>query len=459
MKTFTSFAAIAFVAANMLFSATASAQEPASGCPFIGWGESLMRHQSPTAAFPVTETTNTLAPDCNFHQWSWEAFAWATAPDSNGVPRFLNLPNTDDLLRANLAHGRPVNRPLRVGSRSTKAHNSTDHHEGAGGFVEADGNVLIGPNGYPVYNSIHMNWSYFNTAKKNLIIDGGYKNQPPTSYFEVGAGVFKAMWLRLDPGQSPPEGAYTTLAEVPVLESVNNPNGTVTIRQKPGQFAIATVALVGMHVVGYTVGHPEMVWATFEHPNNSPRVPDNTFSGAGSDPKDYTFYRANTPFSAANQAMTPPQLSFNETTQKFSTVTTVVLKNATGGENQPHGVGNIAAVSEQAKSIMKGVMKSIFGNYVLNGTVWLPPNSYSMLSNQADALGSVNLTNSVGETYIQVDKNAPMSGVNNCFSCHNATSYSYQSNPPPLANRQIGISHVLGVGTPYMVPNEITGTK
>lgn len=32
----------------------------------------------------------------------------------------------------------------------------------------------------------------------------------------------------------------------------------------------ATLALVGMHVVGSVKGHPEMVWSTFEHVNNTP---------------------------------------------------------------------------------------------------------------------------------------------------------------------------------------------
>lgn len=33
---------------------------------------------------------------------------------------------------------------------------------------------------------------------------------------------------------------------------------------------LARLALVGMHVVGSVKGHPEMIWSTFEHENNSP---------------------------------------------------------------------------------------------------------------------------------------------------------------------------------------------
>ena len=81
-----------------------------------------------------------------------------------------------------------------------------------------------------------------------------------------------------------------------------------------------------------------------------------------------------------------------------------------------------------------------------------------MKSDQTNAVGSVNLANSTAETFVQNANNTPISGVLNCFLCHNPTSYSFQ-NPPPakLPNRLIAISHVLAVGSPYEVPNSISG--
>ena len=194
----------------------ASAQTPAANCPQLGWQEGLSKYQAPDAAFP-TEDTPVGSPDCAFHQWSFEAFVWATALDSNGVPRFMTLPMEDDLLSAdaNAAAVRP--RALKLGARSTMSHATPGYTEGAGAFVEADGNVLVAPNGYPVYGSVHLNPSYFATAKQNLIVNGGYQSQPSASTFAVGAAVFKATWLRLAPGQQPPAGAFTTQAQVPVL--------------------------------------------------------------------------------------------------------------------------------------------------------------------------------------------------------------------------------------------------
>ena len=306
-----------------------------------------------------------------------------------------------------------------------------------------------------------MNKSYFDTARKNLIATGGYQNQPPASYFDLGAAVFKATWLRLDPGQAPPAGAYTTEAQLPVLETKVTP-GLVSIQPVPGKFVTATVALVGLHVVGQTVNHPEFLWGTFEHKTNSPATPDNTFTPSANrkDAKSYTLYKGNTPFSQVNNAADPPALKLDAATQKLTPVTNVVLENQTGGENQPNGVGNVIAINGQAQSAVTnmGAPQSVFANYNLIGTVWMLPNSYGLTSDQTSAVGSVDLANATAETFVQNADNTPISRVLNCFLCHNAGSYSFQNPPPPkLPNRLVAISHVLAVGSPYEVPNSISG--
>jgi hypothetical protein len=90
--------------------------------------------------------------------------------------------------------------------------------------------------------------------------------------------------------------------------------------------------------------------------------------------------------------------------------------------------------------------------------VWMLPNTYNLNSDQTSAVGSVDLANATAETFVQNAVNKPIANVVNCFLCHNAGSYSFQ-NPPPakLTNRLIAISHVLAVGSPYEVPNSISG--
>jgi hypothetical protein len=459
---------ITVAAATIGFATVAGAAPPppAPGCPAFGWSEGLKRYLQPDFPFPTSDTKHLPTPDCNFHEWSWEAFVWATAlikdPTGGGaVPRFMTLATPADLLDTTENAGAPRVRLLTLAARSQHFRSNPGFTEGAGAIVEADGNMLVSQNGYPVYASVHMNPSYFDTARKNLIATGGYQNQPPNSYFDIGAAVFKATWLRLDPGHAAPAGAYTTQAQVPVLETRLSP-GLVTIQPVPGKFVQVTVALLGLHVVGQTDNHPEFLWGTFEHKLNSPATADNTFtpSPASNDPAGYTLYKGGTPYSHVNNAATPPALALDETTQKFSPVTNVVLENQTGGENQTDGVGNIFAINAQAQGAVASfpAPQSTFASYNLVGTVWMLPNSYSLTSNQTSAVGSVDLANATAETFVQNAQNTPISGVLNCFLCHNPTSYSFQTPPPAkLPNRLIALSHVLAHGSAWEVPNSITG--
>ena len=119
-------------------------------------------------------------------------------------------------------------------------------------------------------------------------------------------------------------------------------------------------------------------------------------------------------------------------------------------------MGNIFAINSQAQTYVakfQPAAQAAFASYNLVGTVWMLPNSYSLTSDQTSAVGSVDLANATAETFVQNAKNTPISGVLNCFLCHNAGSYSFQ-NPPPakLPNRLIAISHVLAIGSPYEMP-------
>lgn len=457
---------ISALAITSLVLGAASTTANAQACPGLGWAEGLSKYQRPAEPIPVNDTQPIPTPDCNFHQWSWEAFVWATALNGAGVPRFMGFPTPEDLLSSKPKAAAVGVRRLKLAARSLLPHGAAGFTEGAGAIVEADGNMLVGPNGYPVYASVHMNPSYFATAKKNLIATGGYDAQPADAYFSLGAAVFKATWMRLDPGQPAPKGAFTTQAQVPVLHVLRTMNSYTVVPS--GRSVTATVALVGLHVVGYTVNHPEFLWATFEHNLNTPVVPDGTFSTSGSSSSSFTFYAANTPYSQVNQPnppqsgqkYIPPQLWFNPGTQKFTPPNNAVQQNATGGENQPGGPANIAALNAGGQGFFAGqkAPQSTFANYHLVGTVWMLPNSYvlpaALTMNQTNGVGSVSLANTTAETFVQGTTAASFS---NCFACHNATSYNFQTPPPAkLASRRIAISHVLSVGSPYAVPNMLT---
>jgi len=462
----------------------APAKMPADSCPSLGWSENLPNYLKPDAAFP-TDDTPVGARDCAFHQWSWEAFTWAMAPDASGVPRFLGLHTPEDLfLPGNAAPHHP--HALSLGTRGI--HATAGHIEGAGAIVEADGNLLVAPNGYPVYASVHMNDAYFATAKRNLIANGGYQAHPDADYFPVGAAVFKATWLRLAEGEQPPAGAYVTEADVPVLAVSLTPNNTL-YAQPTGATQRVKVALLGLHVVGQTIDHPEFVWATFEHHDNTPRFPDGPDKPAGtaSDPKTYTLYAGGTPFAQTNlpssqttaastSTSTPlstpsttisttttltqtPRYTFDTATQRFSPTTNAVLENATGSETfSPDGPAHIAAVNTSAHTFFAGrpAPLSDYAHYDLIGTVWMPANTYSLASSSADAIGSVNLANSTAETFEQNATGLTTPAAKqNCFSCHNPQTFQNVAPMPNLVARRIALSHVLAAGTLYAVPNQI----
>lgn len=428
------------ILALLLIGACSGTQPPSENYN-LEFQSDLAKSLSQTS-LPIDDTADDTplkpAPDISFHQWAAKAFVWATASDANGLPRFMGFKGPDQLL------GLPI--PSMITADS---------------FVQADGNLQVGPNGYPVYTTIHMNDSYFNTAKLNLIhgSNNGYTTQPPDSYFELGAAVFKATWLRLDTGEQAPAGAFTTQMRVPQLASSVAGKNTV-VNPVTGQFTEVTVALVGLHVVGYTKNHPEFLWATFEHHLNSPRAADGQFSVSASDPGSYTFYKPNTPYSLANQAF-PATLSFDDTKQKFSPSTVTVLENAVGLETfSSDGAQNIATVN---KSLSSFFATSPFSNYDLIGTLWLESGFYNTGTQAAltfgvdKSLGSVNLANSTAETFEQPITNpAPPLKYQNCFMCHNSGSYTNNSGPSQVP-RRIAISHAITTGSPdFDVPNTIS---
>lgn len=434
-----------------------------STCPPFGWSEGLVAYLKPDAQIPTQQPKS----DCDFHEWSWEAFVWATALDTGGVPRFMTLPTPDDLTGTSVKGKKGAKHVLRLATR-THGIGSTGKAEGAGAIVEADGNMLVAPSGYPVYASVHMNSSYFATAKNNLIVTGGYSKNL-NDYFAVGSAVFKATWVRIDPKYPLPAGTYTTQAEVPVLTNINNVVAPAIVNGKVKTVS-TTVALVGLHVVGQTIGHPEFLWGTFEHNLNAPAVPDNTFSPTGSNPQNYTFYQAGTSYANANAT---PLLSFNEQTQKFLPITNVVLENKTGGESNPGGVENIGNLNTSAQNFLKNNPKQkLFANYNLIGTVWMNANTYvesnpnwSNLA-QANAVGSVSLANSTAETFVQIatifttppttpPTQIPASNFQNCFMCHNPQSFGGFKGAT-LPARRIGISHIVANNSTYAVPNQIS---
>ncbi len=149
---------------------------------------------------------------------------------------------------------------------------------------QADGGVLMTQKGSLVYYSTTVNnvFALYRTmlgstippgtkfpvtqTELDLITDfAADSGQPPVIDSEALAIEIKTSWVEVD-GLSDEEAATFIQMEatVPDYDKTDSddwvPKGTKTV----------TLAMVGMHIVGSTRGHPEMLWATCEHLTNGP---------------------------------------------------------------------------------------------------------------------------------------------------------------------------------------------
>lgn len=183
--------------------------------------------------------------------------------------------------------------------------------------AQAGGQVQMTQSGSLIYYGIEVNdvFAYYLTAENQGAItniqfpvnandltaittfgaqNGGHSFLNPNAL----AIEIKTSWV--DAAAVPNANDHITMmAKVPTYYTGNPQhwlqNGTKTIR----------VALIGMHVVGSANGHPEMIWATFEHVGNTPNVnygfitPNNTPQNQGADPigssSSWLFCGATTP--------------------------------------------------------------------------------------------------------------------------------------------------------------------
>jgi hypothetical protein len=309
--------------------------------------------------------------------------------------------------------------------------------------AQAGGGLIVDQNGQIVWYSTHMNDAYFNFVKAN----GGanYAKASATLNFPVGAAVFKASWKVVGPGDDITK-FYTEDSVVPML--VPNPCGGIMV-DPSGNTRPAKVALVGLHIVGVTVNHPEFVWATFEQNNNAPDLPPG-MDPTSSNPvntQGFTFYAANTAANKCNIKAgkgSAPQLQITDPVKQTIAPITNVFRVFATGNACPARTQDIMAVNTasqqqlaQANTARPPAPKeTIWANYKLIGSLWLnantlKPNDPKMVG---EGVGSVNLANATLETYFQ----GP--GIS-CFLCHNTGGSNSKTQPYPGKN--INISHII----------------
>lgn len=227
------------------------------------------------------------------------------------------------------------------------------------------------------------------------------------------------------------------------------------------------LAMIGMHIVGSVAGHPEMVWATFEHRKNAPNaayqyvdvkdsvrtVPADTGSkwlltSNAADPNPNKQQQA---WSSKNGVdtiyTTTPGTQF-----KPSNVLRVLpwgsaMDSVTNPEDKSSAASNseIISINNAVYNLLPG--NDVRKNYWFIGAAWTfggaAPNGqpYTAADGPAPAgptIGTSVLANATMETFLQLP-------ATNCFTCHRAY---------PTPNLLPGqLSHIFGSIVPIKLPN------
>jgi len=313
---------------------------------------------------------------------------------------------------------------------------------------QADGGVLMAQNGSLVYFALTVNnvFALYRTML-GATVPGGTKfpvtqtdlntitafaaahGQPPVIDSEALAIEIKSSWVEAA-GLVDADKFIQMQAIVPKYDKTNPddwvPNGTQTI----------TLAMTGMHIVGSTGstnplnsvnhGHPEMLWATFEHLSNDPAAAytyDKTPSGTTNIPQNTTgnwVFCANGstgPFNEMRMMMGGPAGDHIVSNLPLHIGASNILRTMPFGLPGSSATGNAEVIS------INGTVRSLLDaadvrrNYFHEGTTW----SIFGQDPSGHEVGTNKLENTTLETFFQ---------GNNCFTCHhtNTTAVSHVFN-------------------------------
>ena len=268
--------------------------------------------------------------NCNFHLWSWQMFLWLTQPHGDDQqPRFLSFKSPEALL------GNEENSTLTLGlmPRTSKSNHvrTLDEIDQAGSDA-----ILVDQNGRAIYYSQHINQKFVDFVQEHgLNNPEAVRKFPADKSFDIGVIELKASWKIVAEGENTDD--FFTMTDN--VYKLTNKGGKIHIDRTKTENV--TLALVGFHIGGVVNGHPEMIWVTFEHNKNAPNVylssrpkkapPIKPTDSISED--DFTFYKANTPYSECN-VNTVGRQTLDEATQKLSPVTQVCRQYQYG--NEPH---------------------------------------------------------------------------------------------------------------------------
>jgi len=358
---------------------------------------------------------------------------------------------------------------------------------------EADGAILMSQTGSLVYYSILVNdvFAFFLTGARNLQWpDNQFPTTPAqitqiTSYAsshsttipdpQAMAVEIKMSWVEASKVFNI-NNYITTMATIPTYNQ-SDPNHWIRLGQKT-----VKMALVGVHFVGVTAGnvnnpngHPELLWATFEHQTNAPSLtyPYRSTSGLKFVSPDFSktwlFCAANPPasslFNDPHMHQDPDPLhpgdirSVGTYTISPSNTMRVTAWGAAANASPnpvylptaPFATAASAASNSEVILMNDGVRSllnsaDVRGNYLMTGSTWTI-NGGSNLTNFGNpgnvsttdgmVVGTSQLANTTMETYQQGPFSWPHTSAFSAVNNNCLTSHCHTTNTT-------GVSHIYG---------------
>ncbi len=411
------------------------------------------------AIFPPRNNTA-----CDFYKWGAQMFLWLTSPTTGGKLVF-DSPTFYDVV----SNPGSSQFPLKFQSNNNTLNNSFIVRAAkpidAGEVGQAGGGgVLITQSGDLTFYGIHANDVYANyrTAQyQNKFAGTALNNNFPTSSADVAKVAaatgktfpdaialsmeLKTSWVPVSAVNDPSKHIIVN-AVVPTYTK----NTANTLWTESGSTTI-DVALVGFHVVGTVNGHPEMVWATFEHNNNAPDAAYNfqmeihpspivppipvtvpvPYNSSGK----WTFMKTGNPNTGSVTEYATFKAGSGGTantivahTGKTIIASDVVRLNPWGdppanGPQTSKTMQNSFQLITLNRELMAALdaVGDVRANYFQSGSIWtfngsIPPNGV------ASALrGSLYTANATMETFHQFPQVTEFA-VKNCFTCHGGTT-------------------------------------
>jgi len=320
---------------------------------------------------------------------------------------------------------------------------------------QADFGVLLSQNGSLIYyiTSVNDVFAYYRTMQGAPVVPDPTALTFPMTMAEANtikafaatkghtipdpealAIETKSSWIEASAVPNPQDYVQVT-ATVPTFDKSNPdmwvPNGQKNVK----------LVMVGIHVVGSTAGHGEMLWGTFEHFGNAPNAEYQYTSTTG--PKTvgqntvgtwlFTPSGAGTPFNVSHAHWDEPTGTIKGMPLGSPVAPTPILRTSPWGMPGSNAGSNTQLISLNSSVINQLLGGDVRKNYFQLGTTWtkggLPPET------DGAQTGTTQLANATIESFVQADPfDSPPSPGLTCFSCHGSNT--------------VNVSHIFGVLKP-----------